>query len=280
MDLEFSERLPKRAVYGADLLKKCQRFADILADGQWSDPENRRVRISRDFKEVLGEQFMDGGVKIPQIAVTTETSFMGEKDEIGYVDEAETIMRFKESYTITVAVKEAVASTELPAWIISQVGQRRITDDDESEVEVTDASHEMLQALDFEREVEMAYTLDDEGMLEDHTIEYRYLAEGNEIDSIRYSWVESMQTFEPSVWLSDVNEMRRNDLPPITQEEIDAIRINFDRVVDTINTDRVFDAIEEVDDDTGGIYLSEADHCRRAMGMLALTARHISGMRF
>ncbi|HWT40457.1 MAG TPA: hypothetical protein VN081_04300 [Dongiaceae bacterium] len=230
---------------------------------------------------------------MPVLTMVTRADFEAEKDTVGSFAAGEdgTVQEMEaflcETYTLTVSVRESVAAAELPEWIRSQIGEGVAASDGEdnnedSIVAIAEPDVEFLGAFEYEREMEVTYiaSSEDGGELNDHIIEYRFYCEGQEIDKMRYSWVESMQTFESSALFDDISEMKRNDLGEITQDEICDIQEKFDSIIETIVVDKQFDDMEAIDDETGGLYLNEAEHCRRALGMLALVSRHIAGMRF
>ena len=279
MDIERSTRITRSPIYGKELLKECRRFAEALSNGQWHDNENRRVGIKRDFQEVVaGFPVKNNGITLPEINITTESNFLAQKEVIGVEDDGIT-PRLEEVYTISVAVKDAIDSSQLPEWIREQLMEQIIEGDEDNEAgDIIEPSEQFLDNFHFTRETEMGYVIDESGDLNDFSMICRYAVDDDEIDKVTYSWAESMEATDLSVVDGKILEYRQSELPGITEEDFEAIRNTFDSIVEAISAQQKFDALEQINNESG-LYLDEGDHCRRAMGMLALSSRGMVGMR-
>ena len=292
MDRESLSRKPERKVSIKNLLKSCQELADVLSDGGWSsrnkgentDEENdiRHVRTSREFSERIGCEITVnlqdiGPTEVQPVQITTEASFIGDKNQYGYIDDEQTIPYLEEIYTVGVTITDTVEAFELPDRVVDGLVEIK-TLEDGKRIGVP-ISKEKLQTLKLQRQAEMSYIIDD-GCIEEHVITYRYLCEGMEVNKQQFSWSESHESFEPTDWKGRTNEFKKDDMSAITPEEEVWVHANIDRVIETIVMDKQFEEIETSGAEQGGMYLSEKDHCQRAMAILALAGHGLKGVRF
>lgn len=288
MNFEQTFRSEKETIHPRMLLKACQKFADILANGGWFESENHEVSITRSFTEVIGRDTtlkIEGALTpIIQSRIKTEVGFQAEKEPIEY-DENSVLL--EEMYTLSAKVTEVVHHSEVPERVLSQVSEFINSDDDNDDSDDENdgdvignqaaiSEDIVLSRYTFERQHEVAYVVDEDGEVSDYLIAVRYLVDGDEFDEETYSWGGAMLDTlpEPSFVHDDkVVEWKKSTETDIDESEIEHFLGAFDSIMQKIMDTNKFDDL------TSELAPEDDEHHRRALGILAMTSYGFRGIR-
>lgn len=263
------------------LLDICQRFADILARGQWFLNENREVSISRSFTEVIGSTLEKnvGGEKVTELRLKTTASFTGGKEIVNEYDDGG--VETEEFYTITAVVGEALHYSALPERVLSELAmhtQVMDEDDEENGVYQRDGlTAAVLEAFTFEHEYEISYVIDEDGEYADYVVIDRYKADDEVLVESRYGWNDAD---ERSVVTGTALGGNGEPLEYVTgahstlqESDIAQFLENFDKVVTQIMESEEFDTLGE------RAYGDGDNHARQVVGIIALAASGFKGIK-
>lgn len=280
MNFEKNYISEKRFVTPERLLDACQKLADVLANSEWADLENRGVEITRSFREAFGREVKVSSLNqsFQEHVVSTTVNFKAEK-EVNEYDEGSLIA--EEIYSISAAIGETIHHSELPDYILEQISEGVLENDDEDEeggaiAQVIEPTKEFLAAFIFEREQEIGYVINEEGDIEDYYVGMTYLADGEEIDTKKYSWSDQAlsESYMPtSVIDNKVIEWQKDDESVFDSNDIARFLETFEAIIEKLTDLDAVDAIYERS------YDADDTHYRRALGIVAMTASGFKGIK-
>jgi len=297
MNLEDFKPPEEKRVTPKRLLDVCQRFADVLANGQWLDNENREVGVTRTFTEVIGHPVTVKEELIREITLRTEASFRAQKKVVSRLDEAEIVLN--DVYVVTVKWGEVLPYSYVPNRVLAEFAKHvEILDDDDEEDEDEDRAEdefeiegddeesdvmtlarltpEMLEQFKFAREYEMSYTIDSEGNIDDYGFVIRYQADGQKIDESHYELNNPQRvydaTIDPSNYDEKIVEWVLTDQPDLEEADITRFIDSLEQTIEKILEAEEFDALE-------GAYYEGYSHHWRALGFIAMAAVNFKHMK-
>jgi hypothetical protein len=277
MEFAHTASPEKKRITPKYLLDVCQRFSDVLANGQWFESENRKVSIKRSYTEVIGHDtvvVIDGEeVQIPEVKIRTKVAFGGEKEVVEDFDDG---VALEEFYSIKAKISEVVHHSVLPAHVLSKFAEDVYLGEDEDDIEddvhvpAEDVTPEMLDTFVFEREHEIVYKIDEEGEPFSHYIVVRYKANGATIKKSRYSWNDKdrralcgttavVDGEQPLEWrLAHLTELEEADIAEFLN--------SFEQIIQDIVDVEQFETLQD------DLYPKEDEHYKRALSIIAMAA--------
>jgi len=271
---EIKQVKPKR------LLDACQRFADVLANGEWMDALNREVTISRSFTEVLGTDVIVNGERIRQSSVRTKVEFEADKEEIRENDDGEIVL--EEYYSMSAKIRETINPADIPDHAHAKLVEylRNYTDEDDEEEDdaeegdvvslPVEVSPELLNSIRLEHELEIGYGVNEEGEIDNYYIIERYKANRDVIAESRYGLndFDERKQYQPTLVIDDkpVHEYKLAYLPNFDEADLAEFLNTLDTIIQSILDSEQF---EDITDDS---YDEESKHYVRAFGIIAMSA--------
>jgi len=296
MNFEDIQPPEKKRVTPKRLLDACQRFADVLANGQWPDQENREVGVTRIFTEVIGHPVTIDDEVIPEITLRTEASFRAQKEVVTVLDDGE--LALDEAYVITVKWGEVLPHSYVPDRVLDEFAKHveilhddddedGDVEEDESEDESSDEEGEvltrnaltpdMLEQFKFAREYEMSYAIDSDGEIDDYTFVIRYRADGQKIDESHYELKNPQRlyaaTVDPDHYDEKIAEWRLADQPDLEEADIARFIESLEHTIEKLLEAEEFEAITE-----GPHYEGDTQYWR-ALGFIAMAAANFKHMK-